>query len=294
MTQNMESFNIVPVVDLPCETGEGPLWHEDSQTLAWIDIPAGTLYRYDPATGTNGVLFQHSGSIGGFTFQQDDSMVLFSDDGAILHLQDGDIDTIVPTIDEIAGSRFNDVIADPEGRVYCGTMLLEEGHARLYRLDPDRSLHLVYDDLTQANGMGFSPDLSRFYLTDSNSNRIYQARYDRQTGTLSDREVLIQMPEDEGVPDGMTVDADGTIWSARYGGSGIYRYSADGQFIEKIELPVKNVTSLAFAGPESREAYVTSASGPDRGPDAGDLAGALFRVRLAGNGRVPFRSRIDV
>jgi D-xylono/L-arabinono-1,4-lactonase len=282
------------VVDLPCETGEGPLWHEESRTLCWVDIPAGTLYRFEPVTGMNGVIYQHTGSIGGFTLQEDDSLVIFSDNGQIVRFHEGEVETISPGVDAMDGSRFNDVIADPEGRVFCGTMALDDGTAHLYRLDPDRSLHLIYDDLTLGNGMGFSPDLSMMYLTDSNTHRIYRMRYDQATGELSDREVLVQIPDGEGVPDGMAVDSDGTIWSARWGGGGIFHYSAEGELLERIEMPVDKVTSLAFGGEDLATAYVTSGGGQERGPENGTLAGSLFRLDLGVTGRLPFRSRIGL
>ena len=296
MTQEQGSISSSAqvVVDLPCETGEGPLWHESSHTLCWVDIPAGTLYRFEPVTGMNGVIYQHTGSIGGFTTQEDDSLVIFSDDGEIARFQEGEVETIIPGIEALGGSRFNDVIADPEGRIFCGTMALDDGTAHLYRLDTDRSLHLIYDDLTQANGMGFSPDLSTMYLTDSNTFRIYRMRYDRTTGAVSDREVLVQIPEGEGVPDGMAVDSDGTIWSARWGGGGIFHYSSDGKLLEKIDMPVDKVTSLAFGGENLATAFVTSGGGQDRGPQNGELAGSLFRLDLGVTGRVPFRSRIGL
>jgi D-xylonolactonase len=171
-------------------------------------------------------------------------------------------------------------------------MALEDGTARLYRLDPDASLHLIYDDLTQGNGMGFSPDLSIYYLTDSNSHSILRAAYNRETGELSGREVLIETPEIEGVPDGMTVDSDGTIWSGQYGGGGILHYSDEGKLLEKVDMPVKNVTSITFGGKGYDTAWITTAGGNYRGPENGQHAGSLFRMNLNTTGRPPFRSRI--
>src|SRR5690606_29960516 len=112
----------------------------------------------------------------------------------------------------------------------------------------------------------------------------------RTTGAVSDREVLVQIPEGEGVPDGMAVDSDGTIWSARWGGGGIFHYSSDGKLLEKIDMPVDKVTSLAFGGENPATAFVPTG----RGPQTGDLAGSLFRLDLGVTGRVPFRSRIGL
>lgn len=296
MTNAMDRPAEIPVdlcVNLPCETGEGPLWHDTSKTLLWVDIPAGRVYRFNPDDGSNIVVYEHHGMVGGYTIQHDDTLVLFASDGAIMHLDGGRVEAIIPQIDEVVGSRFNDVIADPEGRVFCGTMPLKDGApGRLFRLDTDGSLHLLFDDIQLSNGMGFSPDLATFYFTDSNARRIYRAAYDRASGELGAREVLVQSPEGEGVPDGMTVDTDGTIWSARWDGHAIFRYSPEGELLETFPMPVAKVTSVTFAGDGYDEAYATSGGGQARGEENGELAGSLFRVHLDARGRAPFRSRI--
>lgn len=282
------------LVDMPCETGEGPLWHEDAQCLYWLDIPAGTLFRYVPDKHENEVVYQHSGAIGGYTIQADGSIVLFCDSGEILRLIGNDTDVILPGIEEVRESRFNDVIADPEGRVFCGTMPLGSNPAHLYRLDTDGSLTLVLDDLTLCNGMGFSSDLKTFYLTDSDSRQIFRMDYDRQSGDLHNREVLISVPDDGTVPDGMTVDTDGNIWSARWDGSALYKYSPDGGMIGKVPFPVRKVSSVTFGGPRYSFAYVTTAGGNQRGGSEGRQAGSLFGIDLKATGRAPFRSRIGM
>lgn len=283
-----------PVVDHPSQTGEGPLWHEEAAVLHWVDIPAGTLFRFDPETGQNTVAYQHSGAIGGYTIQADGSLLLFCEHGEILRLIGTETEPVITGIDAMRGSRFNDVIADPEGRVFAGTMPLADGAARLYRLDPDGSLTVVYDDLTLGNGMGFSPDLATFYVTDSNTRRIYAADYDRATGEPRNRRTLVQVEDEGTVPDGMTVDAEGTIWSARWDGRALYAYAPDGSPRGKVPFPVRKVSSVTFAGPGYDIAYVTTAGGKERSEHEGVLAGSLFRVDLGVTGRAPFRSRIGM
>lgn len=283
-----------PVVDLPCQTGEGPLWHEGAQRLYWLDIPAGRLYRYDPERGENELAYQHNGQVGGYTVQQDGSLVLFAERGQILRLIGDQAEVIVPEIAAEREGRFNDVIADPEGRVYCGTMPTADGTARLYRLDPDGSRTLLFDDIGLSNGMGFSPDLTTFYHTDSNKRLIYRLRYDRATGEVTDREELVRTPDDGTVPDGMTVDSEGNIWSARWNGRALFKYSAAGEALGQVPFPVRKVSSVTFAGPDFRAAYVTTAGGPLRSADEGMLAGSLFRVDLKTSGRAPFPSRIGM
>lgn len=283
------------LVDHPSQTGEGPLWHAETQSLIWVDIPAGQIFRFDPATGRNILVFQHDGQIGGYTIQEDGSLIIFCERGKILRLTGEHPETIVERIDALANSRFNDVIADPEGRVFAGTMPRGDQPAQLYRLDRDGSLSLVLDDLTLANGMGFSPDLSIMYLTDSNSRRIYRLQYDRSTGQLGDRSVFMELDDDNGgVPDGITVDIEGNIWSARWDGSGIYKYNPQGELLGKVLFPVRKVSSITFGGPEFSVAYVTTAGGEHRGEAEGPLAGSLFRVDLKTRGRAPFRSRIGL
>lgn len=281
------------VVDLPCETGEGPLWDDRTQSLTWNDIPPGTLYRYDPATHSNAVEYQHDGAIGGHTLQEDGSLVIFGAEGKILILRDGETTTILESIPEVAGSRFNDVAAGPRGEVFCGTMPLKVGEARLYRLDPDGLLHLVWDHIGLSNGIGFSPDGTTFYLSDSDNRIIYRADYDKSDGSLSNREVLITLDSDSAVPDGMTVDASGDLWVAVWDGSCMLHYSVAGELIDKVNFPVKKVSSVNFGGPDFDTAFVTTAGGKNRDGDDGSLAGSLFSVDIPGvKGKSDFRSKI--
>jgi D-xylonolactonase len=282
------------VVDIPSLTGEGPLWHEDAQRLYWVDIPAGRLYRYDPEHDANELVYQHDGHLGGFTIQRDGSLVLFCARGQILRLIGDQTEIIIPEIEQERDGRFNDVIADPEGRVFCGTMPTADHLARLYRLDPDGTLTELYDDIGLSNGFGFSPDLATFYHTDSNNRVIYRMAYDRETGEVSNREVLIETPDDGSVPDGMTVDAEGNIWSARWDGRALYKYSPEGDLLGQVPFPVRKVSSVTFAGDAYDVAYATTAGGPSRSAEEGMLAGSLFRIDLKTTGRAPFRSRIGV
>jgi sugar lactone lactonase YvrE len=284
------------VFDAPCETGEGPLWHEDEGALYWVDIPAGRVYRYDPASGRNEVAYQHDEMVGGFTIQADGSLLLFCSRGGVLHLRDGAVTPVIAEIPAEREGRLNDVIADPEGRVFCGTMPSPKGLARLYRLDPDGTLTEVFGDIGLSNGMGFSPDLRTFYHTDTNHRCIYRMDYDRATGEVSNRSVLLRTPPNEGAPDGMAVAADGTIWSARWNGRALFHYDAEGDLLGRVPFPVKKVSSVAFGGDDYAIAYVTTACGEggSRSDEEGHHAGSLFRVDLGARGTPPFRSRVGL
>ncbi len=283
------------LVDLPCETGEGPIWHPDERALFWLDIPPGRVYRYDPVSGDNTLVFEHDGEIGGMTIQENGGLLLFCTAGKIVQWRAGNLTTVIDEIPAERETRFNDVIADPAGRVFCGTMPKPDGMAALYRLDTDGSIQLGYDDIAQSNGMGFTADGTSMFLTDTRFRAIYRMNYDAATGALSGRRAIIRTPEDHGAPDGMAVAADDTIWSARWGGYGLFRYSPDGDLLGQVRFPVRNVSSIAFGDDDYATAYVTTAiGGTERGREVGDLAGSLFAVDLRVKGKPPFRSKIEV
>jgi D-xylono/L-arabinono-1,4-lactonase len=281
------------VADTRCAIGEGPLWHEDERAVYWVDIPPGHLYRYDPATGRYELAFDAGEAIGGFTIQSDGSLLLFMGRGAVKSWRDGRLTTVIDEIPAERDSRFNDVTADPEGRVFCGTMPTADRLGCLYRLDPDGSLTCAVEGIDISNGMDFTPDLSGLYYTESNKRVIYLFDYDRATGNLANQRVFVTTPPDSGIPDGMAVDVDGFVWSARWDGSALFRYDPSGAEVARVPFPAKKVSSIAFGGPDYADAYVTTAGGGNRAEE-GPCAGALFRVRLGVAGQAPFRSRIGL
>jgi len=283
------------IADYQCVTGEGPLWHPDEQALYWLDIPQGRMFRYHPASGRHEQVYEGQ-QVGGATLQADGALLLFMTGGAIRVWRDGELTTLIEGIPDERGSRYNDVIADPEGRAYCGTLPTGERLGRLYRLDLDGRLTVVQEEIGCSNGMGFTPDLRRMYYTDSPKGEIYSFDYDRDTGAIANRRVFVRIPGDEGVPDGMTVDAQGYVWSARWDGGCLVRYAPDGTEDLRISFPAVKVSSITFGGQDYADAYVTTAGGNNR-PENGPHAGALFRVCLADRGirGVPeFRSRIGL
>jgi D-xylonolactonase len=283
------------IADYGCAIAEGPLWHEDLGALFWLDISAGRLYRYDPATGAHGLAYQADGAIGGFTIQADGTLLLFGAWGRIWswHPETGQARVVLEEIAAERGTRFNDVIADPEGRVYAGTMPDGDRPGRLYRLDPDRTLTLVLDDAGTSNGLGFTPALDALYHTDSDRRTITRYRYDHGTGKLESGVTIVTVPASDGVPDGLAIDRDGNLWSARWNGGALFHYAASGKLLGSVAFPARKVSSLTFGGPGWRDVYVTCAGGDDKASE-GPGAGALFRTQLGVAGRPPFRSRIGM
>ena len=279
------------IADYACETGENPLWHPIERRLYWCDIPNGRLFRYDPATDTHEQCHQGR-PVGGFTIQADGSLLLFMDRGTIALWRDGNVTEVVPEIAAERATRFNDVIADPRGRVFCGTMSSDESKGRLYRLDLDGSLHLLLEGIGCSNGMAFTLDHKGLYYTDSFAHEIYLFDYNVENGALSNQRVFARFSEADGLPDGATLDAAGHLWSALWDGTCIVRLLADGKIDKKIMLPARKASSLTFGGEDYSDIYITTAGGNTKEAD-GPLAGALFRIKAQTPGIPEFFSRIQ-
>jgi len=281
------------IADYQCQIGENPLWHPLEHRLYWTDITGGRLFRYDPATGKHEQCYSGP-PVGGFTIQADGTLLLFMARGAIAQWRDGQFNYIVEEIADEQESRFNDVIADPIGRVFCGTMPTPTRPGRLYRLDPDGVLHLLLEGIGISNGMAFTLDRRQMYYTDSEALCIYIFDYDEKTGALTNQRVWLRTPEGAGTPDGMTVDSQGYVWSARWDDSALYRYTPDGLAERRIAFPARKVSSVIFGGDDLNDLYVTTALMDGTKGEEGAGAGALFRLRLGIRGLPEFFSRVRI
>lgn len=283
------------IADVRCTVGEGPLWHPRQGVLYWVDIPAGHLYRYDPERDKHERVFVEDRAIGGYTIQDDGSLLLFQGGGEIRrwHAEAGIVEMLHPGLDAERDSRFNDVVADPAGRVFAGTMPTADRLGRIYRLNLDGTLTVVDEGHNIPNGMGFSRDRSTMYLAVSNDYVIYAYDYDEATGELTNRRVFVDTSKEPGVPDGLTVDAENHVWCARWDDHAIDRYTPDGTRERRIEVPPPKASSITFAGPEYRNLYVTTAVGQGEDADDHPEAGSLYRVDAGIAGVPEFRSRID-
>jgi sugar lactone lactonase YvrE len=283
------------IADYACHTGENPIWHSDEQALYWIDIPQGRIFRYDPANSASEMVYEGD-VIGGMTIQADGALLLFMAEGRVALLRNSNLTDVISRIDDEAGKRFNDVIATPSGNVFCGIMSDTGGTGSLYHLNKDRSIRKVIDDVGISNGMGFTVELDQFYYTDSTpARKIYRYSYNQTDETLSDETVFVHPPEDYGLPDGMTVDAENHIWSAYWDGSRLVRYTPTGEIEREIQIPAsQKVSSVTFGGADYTDLYITTAGGNDKATN-GENAGALFRIPLDDiQGRAEFRSKIEI
>ncbi|CAN5127627.1 SMP-30/gluconolactonase/LRE family protein [soil metagenome] len=281
-------------LDAQAEVAEGPTWDPIGQRLWWVDIPRGAIHQFDPAEGTDSVVYAGQ-PVGAVVLRKGDGPLLAVRDG-FAELRDGQMTVIAPVEDDRDQSRMNDGKVDPAGRFWAGTMALDStpGAGSLYRLDRHRRVERVLTGLTISNGLDWSPDGRTMYFIDSAHAGVQAFSYDDHSGAIREPRTLISIPASAGMPDGMTVDSAGGLWVAIWGGAAVRHYSPDGTFIAEITLPVSQVTSCAFGGPDLRDLYITTASAglsPTQRVEQPD-AGALFRVRPGVTGRAPNLSQI--
>jgi D-xylonolactonase len=295
-TIHNDRLNIEQVVHESCHCGENPLWHPFENQLYWTDIDRGQMYRFNPSDRTHELIYEGR-PVGGFTMQADGKLLLFRDCGNIVTWCNGKIhDTVVKQLTGEAGRRFNDVIADPKGRVFCGTLSPKSLEGKLYRIDLDGSVHCVLDHVHCSNGMGFTPDKhppKRLYFTETMAHMIWAFDFEEASGAITNQRPFADFTSSKLLPDGLTVDAQGDVWSASYGGHSVIRIGHDGQLKECIRLPTACITCPTFGGEALKELYITSAGGQDKHTH-GSAAGALFRITTRIGGVSEYASRIGL
>jgi len=221
-------------------------------------------------------------------------MALRENGGAVLVMDDGfhsfdfDTQTTTPISEPEAGEgalSFNDCKVDRRGRLIAGSMHIDctEAAGGLCRLDPDLTCTKLDGDYICANGPCWGPDNQILYVADSYAGEIHAYDYDLATGQARNRRLFVSMSGDDVVPDGMTVDAEGYLWNARFGGGVVVRMAPDGSTNRIIEMPVAGVTSVTFGGPGHDVLYVTTSGGEwDGARDPSEYAGCLFAIHDLG------------
>jgi sugar lactone lactonase YvrE len=242
------------------ELGEGPVWDQDENVLYWVDIKKQLLQRWFYST-TKVNIWKMPSAIGSLAIRKPGvSVVALRKSLAYFDMENGSIEPICDIETKLPFTRFNDGKCDRHGRFWAGTMDGDSTKRRgaLYRLDVDEICIKVRGDVGTSNGLGWSPDNKIFYYTDSSTHTIYAYDFDLESGEISKERVFAKTPENY-VPDGLTVDADGYIWSAMWDGWKIIRFSPSGNIDTEIQLPVQRPTSCTFGGPDLNKLFVTSA-----------------------------------
>jgi len=274
-----------PVGDVTAVLGEGPYWVPEDDCLLWVDIHRGQLHRTYFPWGETVTL--DLGAVSAAFPAMAGGILTAGGNRLALHLpaERGEqwSTRVIAEVPAREGVRFNDAAVDPAGRVWVGSMHTGETEplGQLLRLDHGGVLTVVVDGVTVSNGLGWSPDGSRMYYVDSPVCRVDVFDYDIATGRADRRRPFADLSAFDGVPDGLTVDADGCVWVAVWGGGVLRRFTPDGGQDSVIAVPVSQPTSCAFGGPGMSDLYVTTASIGLSEAELSEqpLAGRVLRLR---------------
>jgi sugar lactone lactonase YvrE len=248
--------------DLQADVGEAPHWDERAKTLLFVDLTAGVVFRYDQS-GVKLGSFSVGQEVGAVVPRRGGGLVLAVRDGIAAASDTGeDFELTAPVERDVQGNRMNDAKCDPAGRLFAGTTAFDFAphSAALYRVAPDWSFEPVVREVTQSNGIAWSPDGRRMYFIDSATAGVDVFDFDVGTGSVSNRRRLVTIAPADGVPDGMTADSSGNLWVACFGGAAVRCFSPAGVQTGEVRLPVTQVTSCAFGGPDLADLFVTSAA----------------------------------
>lgn len=287
----------VSIWQLGAPLGEGPVWVARDAALWFTDIKSHKIHRYDPATGgktswdaPDQVGFALPIAGGGFVAGLKTGLARFNE-------RDGSFIPLVDPEPGLPNNRLNDGTVDPRGRLWFGTMDDAEAanSGTIWRLAADGSCVAESPLYSITNGPALSPDGRTLYHTDTLGGFIYACDVSDE-GQLSDRRLFATIPNEEGYPDGPTVDAEGCVWTGLYKGWAVRRYSPAGELLETVRFPVSAITKIAFGGPDLKTVYATTANkhctGADleKEPRAGDLF--AFEVDVPGLPGVEIREGV--
>jgi sugar lactone lactonase YvrE len=240
--------------------GEGPCWNQQEQLLYWVDIYNHRVYQFNPATDTH--QFFDVGEVVGCIAPANNHRLIMAQRSRLAFLDtcNGTVTPILNIESNELSTRINDGKCDAAGRFWFGSMCTKGANGCLYRYDPDGSLHVLLTGLTISNGLGWSPDESTFYLTDSPLKTIYAFDFDPESGSINNRRAFIDLTAEPFYPDGLTVDREGCVWAAMWDGWCVIRFDSSGKEMMRVQMPVVRPTSCTFGGEDLTTLYITTAS----------------------------------
>lgn len=270
--------------------GESPLWHAERKCCYWVDIERGILYELNWLSGT-ARKWDFNGRLSMVRQGRNDELILALNTAIVKF--DLESEQLTPLIDielSTSGNRCNDGACDSWGRLWIGTMHLEhkDGAGSLYLVDGNLQVHKKFPNTSISNGIAWSLDNKRLFYIDSPTQVVKSFIFNEKDGEIVFEKNVIEVPSEMGTPDGMAIDEKGMLWIAQWGGSGVYRWNPnDGKLLDKIELPVPQVTSCAFAGEKLDYLIITTArenfkeEDLEKYPESGNLF--LIKTRVKGH-----------
>lgn len=249
------------LLETRCRLGEGAIWNHRQQVLHFVDIVGEAVYTYDPASGLYEQVPVWS-KVGTVVPVHGGGLLLATQAGiAVLDPETGSFDWLANPLRDPA-LRYNDGKCDPQGRFWIGSMALDgrKEAGALYRVDHDGTVSQVLDGVSISNGLAWSADRTRFYYIDTPTRCVQVFDYDDAAGSIANGRIAFRIADGAGDPDGMTIDSDGRLWIAMWGGGGVNCYDpATGALQQRVWVPAPHVSSCAFGGEDLDTLYITTA-----------------------------------
>jgi D-xylonolactonase len=292
----------VVVADFGNLCGECPVWNQSDGTIEWTDCVGNKFLRLNWASRQPSVVTRNL-TIYGFRRNRQGGYVITNPDG-IWHWDGAGTPALITAEAEGSRCQVNDCVADARGRLLTGSFFYQPGvpyeMGKLIGVETNGRARVLDEGFHLANGLGFSPEGKTLYFADTAARLIYAYDYDLDTGSARNRRVLVRVPADEGLPDGLAVDAAGFIWSAQWYGSCLVRYDPEGKIERRVPIPAKQTSSLAFGGPDLTDIFVTTAGQsevmpimpPGYDPHTGPFGGPLYHLNLEIPGMLSHRAAI--
>jgi sugar lactone lactonase YvrE len=275
-----------------CLLGEGPVWDTKRRVICWVDILNGEVHEYSPQSKKHKTIAVNQ-MVGAAVICTDGNFLTALRNGfAFVDRETGEVNMITDPESDIPGNRFNDGKVGPDGRFWAGTMSHtdEPKKGSFYVFDKDHTVTKKIDNLSISNGMAWSADHKTFYYIDTPTYTVVAYDFDKDRGEISRKRIVIRIPEEDGSPDGMTIDNEGMLWIAHWDGWQITRRNPNtGEKLLSIPFPAARITSCAFGGVDFADLYVTSAQTglTDEQLAKQPLAGSLFVIKNIGYKGLP-------
>ena len=280
--------------------GEGITYSSSNNNLYWLDINnISKLFKLNLSSNKKEI-FELPEIVTATSVKSDDELILASNNGLnLFSISKKKFERVLNIEDQLISTRSNDGGSDANGRFWLGTMQnnfdnngndipIKDNIGKLYKVDIDKGISVVEEDLGIPNTFVWSPDNKNFYFTDTLNGTILSYSFELESGELSNKKNFATFHR--GHPDGSTIDTDGCVWNCRWGGSCIVRFTPSGKVDQIIEMPVQNITNCVFGGKDMKTLFITTASNENKN----NLDGSLFSINLNYQGIEDNKSKLEL
>ena len=280
--------------------GEGITYSSSNNNLYWLDIGnISKLYSLDLSSNKKEI-FELPEIVTATSIKSQNELILATTNGLkLFNTSNKKFESVVNIENQQSLTRSNDGASDALGRFWFGTMQnnfdkngngipIKENIGKLYKVDTNKKISVIEEDLGIPNTFVWSPDNKNFYFTDTLNGTILSYNFELESGELSNKKFFATF--DRGHPDGSTIDTDGCVWNCRWGGSCIVRFTPSGKVDQIIEMPVQNITNCVFGGKDMKTLFITTASNEDKN----NLDGSLFSINLNYQGIEDNKSKLKL